>query len=166
MSEIQSRVPLLGPDSLDLDADRGSVVDRLQFFHADTRNKDPQIFKAGSSNVLSQGFNQVDMAGRNYPLDLADHVFIANHVLDPVLDIGIAFANREIDIDADRLTTLFFMSVNADQARNQKVVDKDMPHRMCGIGNVERIDVLWHSRTLWSTEPAARPGRSRLMAAQ
>ena len=144
MSKNQFGMVLFTANTLDFDTDRSGVFDRRQFLHTDTRNENAGVFKASGCNMLGQRLNQIDMACGDNILDLFDHFLVTDNILEPVIYIGVAFTHGEVDIDPNWLITLLFMGVDADKGRDQQVMNKDVALGMRGIGDVKRIDVLWH----------------------
>lgn len=132
---------VLGRDALDFDADAGRVRHDLQLLDADAHRPHPPVLESEAGDPFRQGFNQFHMAFRNDRADAVDHVLVIDHRFKPVADGGGVLTDGQIEIHPDGLGPSFLMPVYADMGIEAEITDEDMPDRLAGIGDTERLHI-------------------------
>ena len=115
-------------DPFDFNSNARCVGKYIEFFDPKAHRVYSVVRQAAGGDLLRQRFDQVDMPG---PDDFADRhgdFLIADNIGKPVLDEGLGFGDRQIDIDTDPLGALFFMLVHADSGVDDEIAYENLPH--------------------------------------
>lgn len=124
---------------LDFDPDTGRVRNDIQLLNPYTDGPDAAIFKSERCDPFGQGFDEPQMTLRDDRPDAIHDMFVVHDIFKTIAYQGGIFADRQVDIDPDRLGPAFLVPMDADMGIEDQIAHKDMANRIRGRGDVKRL---------------------------
>ena len=126
--------------ALNLDADAGGIGEDVELLDPNHGTTYPAIVEAQPGDTLGQGLDQVDVPRITDAPDLVDQGFVTDDAGQAiVVNAGIA-DQGQIDVDANALSAVAFVAVDADQHVDDEVADEHSTRERNYLGLPQGLD--------------------------